>query len=346
MKKQIQQLVDADGQVHLGHFDKPVNKVNGKDFDFRTVMNKQTNALRKHFSYKQFQYFGAIGEDLIFGCAFADIRYVGACFVYVFRPSDQKMQTWQFKLPLALGLTMSDRTDNGASRFSKGKKTASQRYILNKDGTRKKHLLIDFGPELQIDAWMDEPASYQTQSLCTPSAVNGWVYAQKTAALPVQGTIECALGQINLSDIGCYGHHDFSAGYMRRDTFWNWACFSLPPSKKRPALGLNISWGVNETGYTENCIWLGNECIELPQVQFDYSRDHMLGEWRALSRDGSVDLRFQPVGKHSEELNLLILATNFHQLFGQFEGTIKIPGQNDIVLDGVWGFVEHQFSRW
>jgi hypothetical protein len=72
----------------------------------------------------------------------------------------------------------------------------------------------------------------------------------------------------------------------------------------------------------------------------------MLGEWRTLSRDGSVDLRFQPVGKHSEELNLFVLATNFHQIFGQFHGVIKVPGKNDIVLEGVWGFVEHQFSRW
>ena len=38
---------------------------------------------------------------------------------------------------------------------------------------------------------------------------------------------------------------------MRRDTFWNWACFSLPPTQEHPALGLNISWGVNETGYSE-----------------------------------------------------------------------------------------------
>lgn len=346
MKKHIQQLIDADGRAHHGHFEVPVNVINGKDFDHRTVMNKASGALRKHFSYKQFQYFGAIGDDLIFGCAFADIRYIGACFVYVFRPSDQKMLTWQFKVPLSFGLEMSDRTDNGISRFTKGKNSASQRYILNNDGTRKKHLLIDFGSELHIDAWMDEPADYQTQSLCTPCAVNGWVYAQKTAALPVQGTLECALGKINLHDVHCYGHHDFSAGYMRRDTFWNWACFSMPPRGKLPAIGLNISWGVNETGYSENCIWLGNECIELPQVQFDYNRDHMLAEWHAISRDGSVDLRFEPAGKHSEELNLLFLATNFHQIFGRFEGSINLAGRQEIKLDGVWGFVEHQFSRW
>ena len=339
-------LINADGEVALGHFSQPVNALNGKDFDYRTVMGKPASALRKHFAYKQFQYFGGIADDLIFGCAFADIRFVGACFAYIFRPSDQKMLTWQFKTPLAKGLHMADQTDNAQSHFRSGKNTATQSYTLNEDGTRKKNLKINFGQALSIDAWMEEPSNYETQSVCTPCAVNGWVYAQKTAALPVQGRIKSALGDFDLSAIDCFGHHDFSSGYMRRDTFWNWACFSLPPSGKRPALGLNVSWGVNESGYSENCLWIGHRCIALSQVQFDYDRDNMMNAWHVRSESGDIDLRFEAIGKHSEQLNLFVLATNFHQIFGKFSGTIKVDREETIKVDQIWGFVEHQFSRW
>jgi len=341
-----QQLVNAAGHVTLGHFKQPVALLNGKDFDYRNVMNKPAGKLKKHFAYKQFQYFGAIGDDIILGCAFADIRYVGACFAYVYRPSDKKLLTWQFKTPLAMGLHMAERTDNATSTFTLGKNTASQHYSLNTDGERSKKLCINFGSQITLEAWMDEPRQFESQSVCTPCAVNGWVYAQKTAALPVKGTLKCDLGEFHLEDLNCYGHHDFSSGYMRRDTFWNWACFSLPPSKDRPALGLNVSWGVNETGYSENCLWLGERCIALPQTQFEYDRDNMMSTWRVRSEDGSVDLIFEAEGKHSEQLNLFLLATNFHQIFGRFKGTIQVDGEANIEIENVWGFVEHQFSRW
>ncbi|KZX86221.1 hypothetical protein A3715_16600 [Oleiphilus sp. HI0009] len=346
MQRTIKKIINDQGQVELGHFSEPVNQLNGQDFDYRTVMGKPAGSLRQHFAYKQFQYFGAIGKDLIFGCAFADIRYIGACFAYVFRPSDKKMLTWQFKSPLAAGLNMACRTDNDQSTFKSGKNHASQVYALNENGERRKHLGISFGNELNIEAWMHEPKDYQTQSVCTPCAVNGWVYAQKTASLPVLGTLKCELGEFDLSELDCYGHHDFSAGYMRRDTFWNWACFSLPPTNSRPALGLNISWGVNESGFSENCIWIGTRCIALPQTQFFYDRDNKMGQWKIQSSDGSINLNFDAEGKHSEELNLFVLATDFHQIFGKFNGTIEIVGEPTITIENVWGFVEHQFSRW
>ncbi len=338
-------LINTHGKPYYGHFAHPVNDVNVQDADYRTPMNRRAGKWKRHFHFKRFQYFGGIANDLIFGCALADLRYLGAVFVYLYRPSDNKMLTWQYKTPLAYGLDMTNRPDNGVSTFELGKRRILMRYELNSVDERKKILEIDLGRELSLKAVMRESADYQSMALCTPTAVNGWVYAQKTAALTVSGNIDSALGRIDLDKQACYGHHDFSAGYMRRETFWNWACFSGADNQGQ-AVGLNVSWGVNETGYSENCFWVGNRLHLLPQVQFRFDRDSIQDSWRITSEDKRIDLAFVPEGMHSEHVNALVLATNFKQLFGRFHGYLIDDDGTRHNIENLYGFVEDQYSKW
>ena len=337
-------LINTQGKPYLGHFAQPVNEINVENADYRTVMNKRAGKWKKYFNFKRFQYFGGIGEDLIFGCALADVRYVGAVFVYVYRISDRKMLTWQFKSPLAMGMELSNRPDNGTSTFKKGKNRIGMSYSLNSAGERRKNLEVDFGDELKIEAQMYEANDYETMALCTPTAVNGWIYAQKTAALPVTGKISCSLGQFDLGQSKCFGHHDFSAGYMRRETFWNWACFSGETEQHK--LGLNVSWGVNETGYSENCFWVDNTVHKLPQVQFRFDRDDDYSNWRVVSENGQIDLAFTPEGMHKEHLNAGVMATNFKQIFGKFKGHLIDEDGKRHEVENMYGFVEDQYSKW
>lgn len=344
-------LINSHGKPHYGRFSKPVNEVNMKNADYRTPLNKVAGKWKKHFHFKQFQFFGGIGDDLIFGCALADTAYLGAIFVYVYRISDQKMLTWQFKRPLGFGLKMTNRPDNGVSVFKSGKKIIRMSYQLNAQGERRKILDIDFGKELKLKAEMIEFPDYESMALCSPCSINGWVYAQKTAALPVTGSIKCALGHFDLKARNVYGHHDFSAGYMRRETFWNWACFSGMSHNNRksddsPAIGLNVSWGVNETGYSENCFWVDNTLYTLPQVQFRFDRDDPHSTWRIRSEDQRIDLSFVPEGLHKEQINALVLATNFKQLFGRFDGYLISEDGQRFDIENYYGFVEDHYSKW
>lgn len=344
-------LINSHGKPHFGRFSKPVNEVNMKDADYRTPLNKVAGKWKKHFHFKQFQYFGGISDDLIFGCALANTAYLGAIFVYVYRISDKKMLTWQFKRPFAFGLTMTNRPDNGVSTFKSGNKKILMRYQLNSQGERRKILDIDFGSELILQGEMIEQADYEAMALCTPCSINGWVYAQKTAAVAVTGTIKSSLGNYNLAELNTFGHHDFSAGYMRRETFWNWACFSGSQSlntkaKNTPSLGLNVSWGVNQTGYSENCFWVDEQIHSLPQVQFKFDRDDEHSTWRVTSENQQIDLSFIPEGMHKENINTGFLATNFKQIFGRFNGYLTTEGGQRYEIENLYGFVEDHYSKW
>lgn len=74
-------------------------------------------------------------------------------------------------------------------------------------------------------------------------------------------------------------------------------------------VGLNLSCGVNETSFTENCYWLDGELLKVDSVRFDFDRDQPLRPWTIRSYDGQVELRFEAHGMHQERLNLGLLAS-------------------------------------
>lgn len=337
-----EKLVDARGRVPFGIFPGSVPLINGRGYDYRTPMGGSASALARHFHYKQFQYFGIVADDLLLGCALADTAWLGVAFLYVFEPATGKMEEHTWRSPLGRSLTLSESPVSGSSRFLQGRTDIRMDYERDKGGLRKT-LSVDIpGLSLEADLW--EPAEYQPMSLCTRTGINGWVYANKVAGLPVTGTLRRNDDIIDLSSLHAGGHHDFSAGYMRRETFWNWACLSGRTGDQW--LGLNLSCGVNETGFTENCLWLDGELLKVDTVRFEYDRDDLLAPWRVTSQDGQVVLAFTPDGRHREHLNLMLFASNFNQIFGRFNGEIHTNDGRHVKVDNLYGFVEEQYAKW
>jgi hypothetical protein len=111
---------------------------------------------------------------------------------------------------------------------------------------------------------------------------------------------------------------------MRRETFWNWACLSGEVQGQR--VGLNLSCGVNETSFTENCFWLDGELLG-GQCAF---RVRSRSSIAAMDHPPSTTVRCRCVSRaklHQERLDLGLLASNFKQLFGRFSGTLHAHGR-------------------
>ncbi|NQD96760.1 DUF2804 domain-containing protein, partial [Pseudomonas sp. CrR25] len=169
-------------------------------------------------------------------------------------------------------------------------------------------------------------------------------YAQKVAGVRCSGQVSSRLGDFDLTAIDAFAHHDWSAGYMRPETHWNWACLSGLAAGQR--VGLNLSCGVNETSFTENCYWLQGQLIKVDTVRFAFDRAQPLQPWQINSHDGQVDLRFEAHGLHQERMNLGILASNFKQIFGRFTGVLRPVGRAEVPIANLWGFVEDQYVKW
>lgn len=335
-------LIDARGRVRHGIFPASVPRIDGRAFDYRTPLDKPASRAARHFHYKQFQYFGVVSDELLLGCALADTAWLGMAFFYIFEPASGRLREYSWRSPLARALTLSDSPVQGESLYHQGSTRIAMGYRDTGDGLRK--TLSVALPDLDLEVVMDEPRDYRPMSLCTRAGKSGWVYANKVAGRPVSGQLRRDGHTLELADLGAGGHHDFSAGYMRRETFWNWACLSGRADGHW--LGLNLSCGVNETSHTENCLWLDDELIKVDLARFGYDRDDLMAPWTVTSADGRVRLEFLPEGRHRERLDLALFASNFNQIFGRFRGEIRGPGDTRLEVDNLYGFVEEQYAKW
>lgn len=338
----MQTLIQPNGQPHYGQFPAAPELINYRDFDFRSAMGRKLGALAKWRRFHQFQYFGIISDELIGGCALANLSLLGVGFVYLFHPASGRMIERQFKLPLGMGSVFSQNPNQGLCELRWGR---NRLRLENCGASHEKRLSVSLDDGTTIEACFSEREPlFEPMCLCTPTAVNGWVYAQKVAGVRCTGRIQSSLGDFDLARIGAFAHHDWSAGYMRPETFWNWACLSGQVDGVR--VGLNLSCGVNETSFSENCFWLDGQLIKVGGVHFSFDRDQPLQPWRITSQDGQVDLRFVGEGLHKERMNAGILASNFKQIFGRFQGELRPLGRSPVRIDNLWGFVEDQYVKW
>ena len=132
---------------------------------------------------------------------------------------------------------------------------------------------------------------------------------------------------------------------MRRETFWNWGCLAGRLTDGR-IVGLNVSCGVNETSFTENCFWIDGRLHKVDAVVFDYDRTDLSRPWRLDSYDGRVRLQFTPEGRHAERINVWLVASNFNQLFGRFDGEFTTAGGERLPIHGMLGYVESHYAKW
>ena len=171
------------------------------------------------------------------------------------------------------------------------------------------------------------------------------MYARKTAGHSITGHAEWGGRRVDLSTLSALGHHDWSAGYMRRETFWNWGCLAGRLDSGR-VVGMNVSCGVNETSFTENCFWLDGALHRIGPVHFAYDRRDLSQPWRLTDSEGRLELTFSPLGRHVERINALIVASNFTQMFGRYTGTLVTDEGETLQVSGLPGYAEWHFARW
>ena len=336
-------LINRQGDARFGVFSEAVSEVNFRDYDLRSPMDHRRGPLARHFGFHQFQFLGGLSESLVFGCAIVDIRVVGQAFAYFYEPLTRHLAEFSFRTPLALGVHFDQRPEDGSAAFRSG---ANHFTMTATSEPRQRHLWVRLASGVEVDAVFDEDEPrIEPMWISTPAGASGFVFARKTAGARVSGTVRWEGRTLDLAELGVLGHNDWTAGYMRRETFWNWGCLAGRLADGR-IVGLNVSCGVNETGHSENCFWVDGTLHRLGCVSFEYDRRDLMRAWHLRDSEGRLDLEFTPEGSHAEKVNALVVATNFQQLFGRYGGTLRSTAGETIELHGQLGYAERHYAKW
>lgn len=335
-------LIQPNSLPPFGVLPNTISEVNYLDYDLRTPMDRKRGGLAKRMGFNQFHFVGLNTPELMAGIAIVDLKLVGNAFAYCFDKQTGEYEEFSFLSPLAIGTEIESSPNAGKSTFKQGK---NQFCIEASKDQRRVSVSLKKG--LKIDLLLDESTFDQKPmmplSLCCRAGYQGWVFTQKANALKVSGNIHWQNKSYTVDD-SALASVDFSCGYMRRETAWNWGSLSCYLKDGR-RLGFNLAAGVNETGTSENILWIDDHAIKIDMVDFRFDRyDHSV-IWEMKSGDGIIDIRFKPVGQRSEKIHAGIIASNFTQHFGQFSGQIHLPDET-IELEDAWGFAEDHYAKW
>lgn len=330
------ELIDETGQPRYGELGQPVTHINYRDFDLRSVMDRPRSRWARQWRFNQFQFISVQGQEWLMGLAVVDLKLVSNAFFYIydFRTGEMNEKSWLN--PLALGTRIDTDPESGHCRFKRGDSLIE---IAGAGAERKVSVSGD-----GIDAELHLSGDQHPLRICSRAGYNGWVFTRKSAGLPVSGRLRWG-DRTYAVDTGLRGTIDWSCGFMRRETAWNWACLAGVTGDGH-TVGLNLAAGVNETGVTENALWIDDERIKLDLASFEFERFDPAAPWRVSTSDGRVDLSFQPEGVRRERINAVFLASNFRQFAGTFNGTVTDKAGVPLRVENMRGLMEDHFARW
>lgn len=328
-----------DGLVRFGHFPDPVGAIRASDHKLRSPMGGFVSDDERDGAFRSFQFMGAVGHNLAVGCAVTHTTAGTSAFAYLWADGTFT----QLRIAGRSGDTVSFAADPDHAGSDSGNTelvTARGSVSMTADGPHKQ--LAVTSPELSIELIFRDESVLR---LCTPTGPTGWAYVQKVVAVPAHGTASSATSTINFEEADALAHHDYTTGFLRAETWWHWACVAtrLPDGRR---LGLNLSCGTNESGYRENGAWLDGQWFALGGAIFDFDADNTEAPWVVTGTDGRFELRFESGHGYHARHESELMSTNFHQLFGSFDGWIVTDDGERLAIANAPGFTEAQYLRW
>ncbi len=335
-------FVRDNGTIPFGHFQENVGEINFQDFELRDPFRRKLPLHERERRFVHFHFMGFTTDRFIAGCSLSYTSIQKTVFFYLFDRKTGQMFKKGCRVREGDKCEISLNPDAGISHISsKGMDVTFELHPEDMKRTLSVH--AENGPVLSFNI-ENHSTRANTLRVCTPTGPNGWTYCQKIAGADLSGTLQFEGTSYDLSSYNASAHYDFSAGFLRQDTFWNWACVTGFDQDGRH-IGLNISNGVNETGHSENVLWVNGEKIPLGQAEFQYNLDNLEENWVIATNDGRVNLNFTCEGLYTAYITEGRTPCDFSQLFGTFSGEILLPDQK-IELKAIPGFCERQYAIW
>lgn len=172
-------------------------------------------------------------------------------------------------------------------------------------------------------------------------------YNEKANLLLAEGNIQFGKKTMNFKE--SYGVLDWGRGVWPYKSTWYWSNLNVK-TPENDLLGFNLGYGLGDNSKgTENVLFFNKEIYKLNDVEFiftttnnkiDYSK-----EIKVKSKSGDIDLTFTPLFNRHDFINLLIISSNQNQVFGKFNGTIKVNNKT-FEFNNYIGFLEKVINRY
>jgi hypothetical protein len=293
---------------------------------------------------KRWDYWAILAGDVVVGIVYADVDYLGLAGVTWANLATGASGGRETGSPLSRGIALPDVPGTAPLRWRGG--GLDLELVDDATGTtlRARWRERD-GRQATLDAHVALPPGHESLNVVIPWSPRRFQFTSKHQARPVTGTL--VLGDVRHTLDGGWGVLDVGRGRWPYRTRWNWGG-GAGRAVEGPVVGIQIGgkWTVG-TGATENGLIVDGRLTKIgDELVWEYDWNRPMQPWRVRAPDGALDLTLTPRYDRHSKVEALVLATEVHQVFGTWSGTVVPDGGPPLRLDGVQGFAEESRSRW
>lgn len=287
---------------------------------------------------KRWEYWLVTTPEVLVSLTLSDIDYAGVHTVWAYeRATGRRVDesavvpfAWHTDLPGSLGAGVAEAGSRGlAGRIEET--AGGTRLRARAEGVR-------------FDVTAGRLGAGESLGVVVPWSEDRFQYTVKDPLRPASGWVEVGGRRYDLAPGESWAILDHGRGRWPYSMWWNWAAGAGHAADGR-ALGLQFGgkW-TDGTGQRENAVVVDGTLFPLHEdLTWSYYERDWLAPWRLTS--ASVDLELRPFWDHDAVMDLGVVSSVAHQVFGHWHGRVTAGGE-DLVVDGVLGFAEDVRNRW
>ncbi|TAL36756.1 MAG: DUF2804 domain-containing protein [Spirochaetes bacterium] len=334
-----EKLLVGNGRLtRPGYARSPLQEYNPENI--RVYPGRALNRLR----LKEWDYYGITARDFFFSATVSHIGYAGMVFVYFIDFAKGFCVERSITIPLGKGCDLPHSSEQGDILFE----NPGARLSFVKKGDRRELSVWWKGfheGDCEANITLFEPRM-DSLVITTPIGAKRFYYNRKINCMPAEGSVTVAGKKRTFSRKDAMGTLDWGRGVWEYSSFWNWASASgfLPGGG---SVGLNLGCGFGDlSAATENCFFINGAMTKLDWVDISYDPSSYMRPWYFSSRDGRLNLTLTPFFERVAKTNLLVIASEVHQMFGTYRGTLRTDAGREQRIDGLTGWAEEHRARW
>lgn len=299
------------------------------------------------FRIKEWDYYLVLNKEFAAAFTVSDDGYIGLQSVSIldFKKKWEHTETILNLLPMGK-LAMPQNSSEGKVQYNNGRLNIS--FSLQEAKRVIDCSFSDFyqGKPFCCHIELAQP-TMDSMVIATPwkEKKTAFYYNQKINCMRAEGYMEYDGVKYTFHPETDFGILDWGRGVWTYDNTWYWGSGNCDLNGH--AFGFNIGYGFGDTSAaSENAIFYDGRIHKLGDVTFHIPEDSYLKPWTFTSSDGRFEMDFEPVLDRAAKLNVCVLVSDQHQVFGRMSGKAVLDDGTVLIIKDVMCFAEKVHNKY
>ena len=300
------------------------------------------------FRIKEWDYYLVVSKECALAFTISDDGYVGLHSVSLITFGDTPWEHTETILqPFPMGKMDLPGTGEGGNTVYRDRRLNME--FAKEDGRRR--IVCSFknfldGKTFTCDLTLEQPPM-DTMVIATPwkESRKAFYYNQKINCMRASGEAHFD-GKTYVFDPGTdFGTLDWGRGVWTYDNTWYWGSGNGVVDGK--PFGFNIGYGFGDTSAaSENILFYDGVGHKLDDVTFHIPKHSYLEPWKISSSDGRFEMDFIPVLDRAAKIDVKLITTDQHQVFGKMSGTAVLDDGTKLEIHDLLCFCEKVHNKY